>query len=125
MLDKEHKAELNRVVLKIASILKKLDNIPADPRVFDLLEVSASLLEQQIEQNVVYEIMLDEDFEENAMPASKLIEPGEYQQSAQGDEELKEYDTSGFLFLDSNGDIPTPQELDEWFNQPFPYEDYS
>lgn len=120
MLEKEHKAELNRAILKIASVLKSLEDTPADPRAFDMLEIAASLFEQQIEQGIIFDIDDSDNFDESALAASTLVEPGEYYQIG-GEEEQKDYDTSGFKFLESVKGIPTAEDLQEQFDIPWPF----
>lgn len=120
MLKREHKAELNRAILRIANVLNDLDNIPADPRVYDLLEVSASLLQQQIEHNIEYEI-IDDDFDDESLPAPTLIDAEELSEQLGG--EPRDYDTTGFKFLESSDDddIPTVEDLQRQWDIPWPF----
>lgn len=121
MLEREHKAELNRALLKIANILNDLENTPVDPRIYDLLEISASLIQQQIEQNIKYEIIDDEIvFEDGNIPASSLIDSEEINQQF-GSEPTREYDSTGFRFLESDDDIPTVEDLQRQWDIPWPF----
>lgn len=110
MLEKKQRAELNKAIVTIASILKNLDSTPVDPRSLDLLEIAASLLEQQLEQNISYEI-IDEGMADIASISPQIIPQ----------EDDRVYDTSGFRFLEGDDDSPSKEDLQKQFDIPWPF----
>lgn len=83
----------------LGEIIRYLDSAYADPRVMDLLEISISLLEDQLNQNIKYMPIKDYDSE----PQEETIEL--HQQEIV---EKKQEESNGI----------TPDELKKWFDLP-------
>lgn len=85
-LGREDKEALNKAVLKIIQLISELESIPVDPRALDLLEIAGSLFEQQVELDIIFE-------EVNNNNNVVLIEDKQQLEN-----------------------IPSPEDLDDWFN---------
>jgi len=104
-LSRKEKEALHQAIMRLARIIDELDNTSVDPRVLDMLEICGSLLEQQIEMDIVFEqcnthsnreeVVL---FENNETPDSNVV----HINFNNNEEEDK--------------DIPSAKELEDWFN---------
>lgn len=102
-LTQEHKEKINKIISMLSAMVEESEGIPIDYRVLDMLEIAISLLEQQVQMDIVFERCdLDEDAEDGTefcFLNNKDLE--------------EEKDTGAFKFLEEN-DLPSPDELENW-----------
>jgi len=96
-LSNKDKEILHKAIIQMMQLIHDLEEAPADPRVMDLIEVCASMIEQQIEMNIFYE------------QCSHVISD----EVLFFDGEVKEEQTAPITFTD---DAPSSEDLAEWFN---------
>ncbi len=104
-LNKEHKDKLNKSCLVLLKIIRELQDVPLDPRVLDLFEIAGSLIEQQIEMNIVFEVLDSDDMDDDVI----FFAESEDEQ----DELLNK--VVHVKFDNENEDTPSKEELEEWF----------
>lgn len=99
-LSRKDKEALHQAILKLARMINNLENIPIDPRVLDMIEICGSLIEQQIEMDIVFEQCDISDVDNEVI--------------------LFEQDDEDHEFMahinDEDKDIPSPEDLENWFN---------
>lgn len=132
-LTPDDKNSINQIMEQLLNSLNRLEQINGvDPRAMDLIEIAGHLLQEQIEENKFYESS-DEESDEDG--DGEIIPPGTFDeehienqaasavnsiQDGLSNEIIKE---GGFQFLNSTAkdgdesrDIPSPDELKDWFD---------
>lgn len=136
------KRVLNQLMAQLLSILDSLDEIHGvDPRPIDLLEIAGHLLQEQVEQNRFYPnteedgAVSSEDNEDEEESNIDVIPPGTFEEQHIEDQASSAVNSiqnglssdiikeGGFQFLNSAAkdgeekkDIPSPDELKDWFD---------
>lgn len=106
-LNKKDKENIQKAIIKIAKIIQDLEISQVDPRVLDMLEICGSLLEQQMEMDMVFEQI---DMEE---PNNEIIL---YEQADNEDNEDNENNEVIHVKFIEDKDIPSPEDLQNWFD---------
>jgi hypothetical protein len=142
-LSSEDKQLFNRLLGQLLNVLDTLDRMPANPHAVDLIEIAGSILEQQLKDDIAYEIPPPQSEASNGIGPSgdedaeadetQIIQPDSplasfAKQAADADEHVANNLTGeiiqegGFKFLkpgakpDREKDIPSPDDLEGWFN---------
>lgn len=98
-LNHKDKETLHLAILKLAKMINEMENTPIDPRVLDMLEICGSLLEQQIEMDIVFEQCNIHDMDTEVI----LFE------------DIKDNEVVHINF-EEDKDIPSVEDLTDWFN---------
>ncbi len=88
----------------LLKIIRELHDVPLDPRVLDLFEIAGSLIEQQIEMNIVFEVLDSDDMDDDVIFFTESE-----------DEQDELFDAVHVNFDNENEDTPSKEELEEWF----------
>lgn len=102
-LSRKDKEALNRAIMRLAKIINNLEGSPVDPRVLDMLEICGSLLEQQIEMDIVFEQCELHDGNEVVL----------FEHMIDDDDEAE---IIHIKFEDDDSDTPSSEDLENWFN---------
>lgn len=97
-LSRKDKEALHQAILRLAKTINDLEPFAVDPRVLDMLEICGSLLEQQIEMNIVFE-QSDEEESNNEVI---LYE--------------EDHEVVHINYEEDNRNIPSAEDLEDWFN---------
>ena len=100
-LNRKDKEALHQAILRLARTINDLESTTVDPRVLDMLEIAGSLLEQQVEMDLIFE---QADIEETNEVV--LFEQGE----------MEDIHKVVHINFDEDNDIPSPEDLEDWFN---------
>jgi len=101
-LSRKDKELLHQAILRITRVITDLDDTPVDPRVLDMLEICGSLLEQQIEMEIVFENYSATENNEVILFEQQDIE----------DENIEVV----HIKFEEDSNIPSPEDLENWFN---------
>jgi hypothetical protein len=104
-LSRKDKEALQQAIMRLARTINDLENTSVDPRVLDMLEICGSLLEQQIEMDIVFEQCEAGDLKNEIV----MFKPEE--QAAEGHEVVHIKFTE-----EEDKDIPSPEDLEKWYN---------
>lgn len=99
-LSRKDKEALYQAIMRLARMINDLENTTVDPRALDMLEICGSLLEQQIEMDIVFEQC---DAEEMNII---LLE----------DNQIGDGHEIAHINSDEDRNIPSPEDLENWFN---------
>lgn len=129
-LDNKTKIKLEKAISRLRRTMLSLENSPVDPAVLDLIDLSMGMLERQLEMDIEF---ISEDTDDITNDDSDLLflvdeapehhelapmKPAEEVHYADAEDEYFDDGASSFYFLEENpdNDIPTPDELEEWYN---------
>ncbi len=96
-LNHKDKESLHQAIMRLARIIQELEPTSVDPRVLDMLEICGSLLEQQIEMNIVFQT-------ESINNEIVLFDQDEFSNEVV------------HIIFEEDKDIPSPEDLENWFN---------
>jgi hypothetical protein len=99
-LSRKDKEALHQAILRLARTIEDLEPFAVDPRVLDMLEICGSLLEQQIEMNIVFERSGEEESNNEII----LYEQEE------------NHEVVHINYEEDNRNIPSAEDLKNWFN---------
>jgi len=99
-LSHKDKEVLHLAILRLAKMINEMENTPVDPRVLDMLEICGSLIEQQIEMDIVFEQC---DVTTEMTNEVILFKEDDGQQVVH-------------INFEEDKDIPSPEDLENWFN---------
>jgi replicative superfamily II helicase len=135
-LNKKNKADISRAIKRLSHIILALEKSHGDFAATELLEVAIGLLERQIEMDIEFIIEDDDSLDNNRflyleegeassdfMLTPKTLKPlEELRYINSEDNEPLDLSDVNFAFLDEsdNENIPTANELNEWFNLDYP-----
>jgi len=97
-LSRKDKEALQQAIMRLARTITDLEPTVVDPRVLDMLEICGSLLEQQVEMDIVFE----------------QCDPNEIMFFEQ--EAGKQNQEIVHINFEEDKDIPSKEDLDAWFN---------
>ena len=133
-LNKKNKADIKRAIKRLVHIVEALENNRGDFAATELLEVAIGLLERQIDMDIEFILEDDESLDGNRFlyleegaadftvtPKSlKPLEELKYINSE--DQAPLDFSDANFAFLDESDseNVPTADELSEWFNLDYP-----
>jgi len=100
-LSRKDKEALHQAILRLARTIQDLEQSAVDPRVLDMLEICGSLIEQQMEMDIVFELGDEE-------PKNEVIL---YEQ-----EDNDEDHEVVHIRLEEDKNIPSAKDLETWFN---------
>jgi len=92
---------LQQAILRLAKTIHDLEPSAVDPRVLDMLEICGSLLEQQIEMDIVFEQQGDEELQNEVIL---------YEQDENQNHEIVH------INYEEDRDVPSAEDLENWFN---------
>ena len=101
-LNRKDKEALNKAIMRLARIINDLEGSSIDPRVLDMLEICGSLLEQQIEMDIVFEQC-------DAMDGNEVIL---FEHLIDDDDETEAI----HIKFEDDSNTPSPEDLENWFN---------
>ena len=96
-LSRKDKEALHQAILRLAKTINDLEPSAVDPRVLDMLEICGSLLEQQIEMDIVFEQSGEEESNNEVI----LYE---------------DHEVVHINYEEDNRDIPSAEDLENWFS---------
>ncbi len=135
-LNNEYKNKLMHAISQLVQTIDSLENVPVDAAAIDMIDVAMGLIERQLAMDVEF-IPEDEDEELEFLPATEydgssnqaldIYAPQaqeDMNNSAHADDEFNSgisLKDANFSFLDeSDDDIPSADELADWFKIDFP-----
>jgi len=101
-LSHNDKEALHQAILRLAKTIHDLEPSAVDPRVLDMLEICGSLLEQQMEMDIVFEQLGDEESNNEVIL---------YEQS-----ETEDGHEVVHINFEEDRDVPSAEDLENWFN---------
>lgn len=100
-LKDEHKEKFREMVETLLKMVDESEDLPIDIRVLDMLEIAGSLIEQQIQLDIVYERCEDD----NSKMGTEF-----YFLDSPGNEDVK-----ALFFLEEDDESPSAEDLSDWF----------
>jgi len=134
-LNSEYRAKLEQAISRLRRTILSLEGTPVDFAAIDLIDVAIGLLERQLDMDIefIFEdeevdeevedgfLFLEESSDGNVEFAPQKMKPIEDIKFADNDCDEELMSDANFSFLDeSDTDIITPDELQDWFNLDFP-----
>ena len=101
-LSREDKEALHQAILRLARTIQDLEPSAVDPRVLDMLEICGSLIEQQIDLDIIFELSDEE-------PGYEVI------LKEDGEAPEQEHEVVHIKF-EEDKNIPSAEDLETWFN---------
>lgn len=97
-LSKKDKDALRKAIMRLAEIISNLENTAVDPRVLDMIEICCSLLEQQIEMDIVFETCNEDAHSDSYADLNTEAVHIKFEQN------------------NPDEDIPSKETLQDWYN---------
>ncbi len=136
-LSGKDKETLSEIIDALKEMTEGLEEAKGDYRAIDAIDIALSLLEQQLEEDIEYIIARDErptqsddvddDDSDDEPDVEELIAAHATMADDESEVEIKEIEPASlenldFKFLTVDA-IPSPDELESWFNLDSPEED--